>query len=40
MDLSQALADLFEKDIEFCNKKFGQAPDELKEALEELKEEQ
>lgn len=38
MNLLQALEDLFEKDIEYCNKNFGQAPDELKEALEELKE--
>lgn len=36
--LEEALLKLFEKDINFCNEKFGHAPEELTEALNELKE--
>lgn len=37
--LQDALIKLFEQDINFCEEKFGHAPEELTEALNELKEE-
>ena len=35
--LEEALIKLFEQDINFCNEKFSHAPEELTEALNELK---
>ena len=36
--LEEALIKLFEQDIVYCENKFGHAPEELTEALNELKE--
>lgn len=36
--LEEALIKLFEDDIAYCENKFGHAPEELTEALNELKE--